>query len=60
MAGVDTKGDAEQTVAGQRFGLLRRPERPVHLSVTVALVLFALFGLLADSGQRPNAWTRQP
>jgi hypothetical protein len=24
------------------------------------LVLFALFGLLADSAQRPNAWTRQP
>ena len=45
MAGVDTKGRAEQTVAGQRFGLLRRPDRPVHLSVTVALVLFALFGL---------------
>ena len=45
MAGVDTKGRAEQTVAGQRLGLLRRPERPVHLSVTVALVLFALFGL---------------
>ena len=45
MAGVDTQGRAEQTVAGQRFGLLRRPERPVHLGVTVALVLFALFGL---------------
>jgi branched-chain amino acid transport system permease protein len=45
VAGVDTKGRPEQTVAGQRFALLRRPERPVHLSVTVALVLFALFGL---------------
>ena len=44
VAGVDTQGRAEQTVAGQRFGLLRRPERPVHLGVTVALVLFALFG----------------
>ena len=45
MAGVDTKGHAAETVAGQRFALLRRPERPVHLSVTVALVIFALFGL---------------
>jgi branched-chain amino acid transport system permease protein len=45
VAGVGTKGRADQTVAGQRLALLRRPERPVHLSVTVALVLFALFGL---------------
>jgi len=44
VAGVDTKDTAAATVAGQRL-LLRRPERPVHLSVTVALVLFALFGL---------------
>ena len=45
MTGVDTKRSAAETVAGQRLALLRRPERPVHLSVTVALVLFALFGL---------------
>jgi branched-chain amino acid transport system permease protein len=45
MTGVGTKGRAEQTVAAQRFALLRRPQRPVHLSVTVALALFALFGL---------------
>ena len=45
MAGVDTKGAAATTVAGQRFGLLRRPERPVHLGVTVVLVLFVLFAL---------------
>ncbi len=47
MAGVSTKDGAAATVAGQRLPLLglRRPERPVHLSVTVVLVLFALFGL---------------
>jgi branched-chain amino acid transport system permease protein len=45
VTGVDTKGSAAATVAAQRLALLRRPERPVHLSVTVALVLFALFAL---------------
>jgi len=45
VAGTDTKSSAAATVAGQRLALLRRPERPVHLSVTVALVLFALFAL---------------
>jgi branched-chain amino acid transport system permease protein len=44
VAGTDTKSSAAATVAGQRLAL-RRPERPVHLSVTVAFVLFALFGL---------------
>ena len=48
MAGVgtkDTKDAAAATVAGQRAALLRRPERPVHLTVTVVLVLFVLFAL---------------
>ena len=45
MTGVDTERSAAATVAGQRFALLRRPERPVHLVVTVVLVLFALFAL---------------
>jgi branched-chain amino acid transport system permease protein len=42
---IETKGGAAATAAGQRLPLLRRPERPVHLSVTVVLVLFVLFGL---------------
>ena len=45
MAGLDTKDAAAATVAGQRLALLRRPERPAHLSVIVILVLFVLFGL---------------
>ncbi|HXC82945.1 MAG TPA: branched-chain amino acid ABC transporter permease [Trebonia sp.] len=45
MAGVRTKDAAAATIAGQRVRLLRRPERPVHLSVTVVLVLFVLFAL---------------
>ncbi len=45
MAGVDTKDAAAATVAGQRLALLRRPERPVHLSVIVVLAAFVLFGL---------------
>jgi branched-chain amino acid transport system permease protein len=45
VAGVGTKDAAAATVAGQRVRLLRRPERPVHLSVTVVLVLFVLFAL---------------
>jgi branched-chain amino acid transport system permease protein len=44
VAGVDTKDAAAVTVAGQRLWL-RRPERPVHLSVTVILILFVLFAL---------------
>jgi branched-chain amino acid transport system permease protein len=44
---VGTKGSAAATAAGQRLPMLglRRPQRPVHLSVTVVLVLFVLFGL---------------
>jgi branched-chain amino acid transport system permease protein len=45
VTGVDTKRAAQQAAAARRLPLLRRPERPVHLSVTVALVLFVLFGL---------------
>ena len=45
MTGVETKDSAAATVAGQRIALLRRPERPVHLSVTVVFVLFVLFVL---------------
>jgi branched-chain amino acid transport system permease protein len=45
VAGVAAKDAAATTVAGQRLPLLRRPERPVHLSVTVVLVLFVLFAL---------------
>jgi branched-chain amino acid transport system permease protein len=50
VAGVDTKGakgakDAA-TADRQRLPLLRRrPERPVHLTVTVFLALFVLFAL---------------
>jgi branched-chain amino acid transport system permease protein len=39
-----TKGSAATAAAGQR-PLLRRPDRPVHLSVTVVLVLFTLLWL---------------
>ena len=45
MTGVGTKNSAAATVAGQRTALLRRPQRPVHLSVVVVFVLFALFVL---------------
>jgi branched-chain amino acid transport system permease protein len=45
VAGVGTKDAAAATVAGQRVPLLRRPERPVRLSVTAVLVLFVLFAL---------------
>ena len=45
MTGVDTERSAAATVAGQRLTLLRRPERPVHLLVTVVFVLFVLFAL---------------
>ena len=45
MTGVGTKGSAAETVAARRLPLLLRPERPVHLSVTVVLVLFVLFAL---------------
>ena len=45
MTGVETKNSADATVAGQRIALLRRPERPVHLSATVAFVLFVIFVL---------------
>ena len=45
MTGVGTKNSAAATVAGQRAALLRRPQRPVHLSVVVVFVLFALFVL---------------
>jgi branched-chain amino acid transport system permease protein len=45
VTGVETKNSAAATVAGQRIALLRRPERPVHLSVTVVFVLFAVFVL---------------
>jgi branched-chain amino acid transport system permease protein len=46
VAGVETKGDAAATVAAQRLPLgLRRPDRPVHLTVTVVLVLFVLIVL---------------
>ncbi len=44
MTGVETKGSAAATVAAQRH-LLRRPERPVHLTVVVVFVAFVLFGL---------------
>jgi len=45
VTGVGTKNSAAATVAGQRTALLRRPQRPVHLSVVVVFVLFALFVL---------------
>jgi len=45
VTGVGTKNSADATVAGQRTALLRRPQRPVHLSVVVVFVLFALFVL---------------
>jgi branched-chain amino acid transport system permease protein len=45
VAGVDTRDAAAAAVAGQRAALLRRPERPVHLTVNVVLVLFVLFAL---------------
>ena len=45
MTGVETTGSAAAAVAGQRLPLLRRPQRPVRLSVTVILVLFVLFAL---------------
>jgi branched-chain amino acid transport system permease protein len=45
VAGTETKDHTAATVAGQRLPLLRRPERPVHLSVIVVLVLFVLFAL---------------
>jgi branched-chain amino acid transport system permease protein len=45
VTGVETKNSAAATVAGQRIALLRRPERPVHLSVTVVFVLFVVFVL---------------
>jgi len=45
VTGVRTKNSADATVAGQRTALLRRPERPVHLSATVAFVLFVIFVL---------------
>ncbi len=44
---IDTKGSAAATATGQRLPLigLRRPQRPVHLTVTVLLILFVLLGL---------------
>jgi branched-chain amino acid transport system permease protein len=45
MTGVDTKRGGARAAAARRYPLPHRPERPVHLSVTVALVLFVLFGL---------------
>jgi branched-chain amino acid transport system permease protein len=45
VAGVDTRDAAAAAVAGQRAALLRRPERPVRLTVNVVLVLFVLFAL---------------
>jgi branched-chain amino acid transport system permease protein len=44
VTGVETKSSAA-AAAGQRLPLLRRPQRPVHLSVIVILVLFVLFAL---------------
>jgi branched-chain amino acid transport system permease protein len=40
-----TKGNAVTGATGSFRPLLRRPDRPVHLTVTVVLVLFVLFGL---------------
>ena len=40
-----TKGGAAGAVPGQHRSLLRRPDRPVNLSVTTVLVLFTLIGL---------------
>jgi len=46
VAGVDTKATKDAaTAARRRPPLLRRPERPVHLTVTAVLVLFVLFAL---------------
>jgi branched-chain amino acid transport system permease protein len=45
VAGVDTRDAAAAAVAGQRAALLRRPERPVRLTVNAVLVLFVLFAL---------------
>jgi branched-chain amino acid transport system permease protein len=45
VAGIRTKDAAAATVAAQRLPLLHRPERPVRLSVTAAIVAFVLFGL---------------
>jgi branched-chain amino acid transport system permease protein len=40
-----TKGGTAAALPGQRRPLLRRPDRPVNLSVTTVLVLFTLIGL---------------
>ncbi len=45
MAGVDTKGTTAATAAGPRAALLRRPRRPVNLTVTAVGILFVLFAL---------------
>ncbi len=48
MTRIDAQGStAAAAAAGRRLPLpgLRRPQRPVHLTVTVALVLFVLFVL---------------
>ncbi len=45
MTGVDTERGSAAAAARQRLPLLRRPRRPVHLSVTTVLVLFVLFAL---------------
>jgi branched-chain amino acid transport system permease protein len=42
---IDTTGAAATGAARQRDPLLRRPDRPVRLSVTTVLVLFVLLGL---------------
>ncbi len=42
---IDTTGAAATTAARRRGSLLRRPDRPVRLSVTTVLVLFVLLGL---------------
>jgi branched-chain amino acid transport system permease protein len=42
---VTTSGSAAAAAAAGRRPLLRRPDKPVNLSVTTVLVLFVLFGL---------------
>jgi len=45
VTGVETTSGAAAPVAGRRLPVLRRPRRPVQLSVTVILVLFVVFAL---------------
>jgi branched-chain amino acid transport system permease protein len=45
VAGVSTKNGAATAAGAQRLPLLRRPERPVHLTVVVLFAAFVLFVL---------------